>query len=279
MKTLLKIFVLVIIFWSCNVSTRQKVKNSAVIDVLNGMGKKDTVRYTCDSCDKYITSNSVLNKVIEQATKEAKASLNNPLSFIPRSIKMTVEPRDSFYYYSTNKRIDSCLLISVEYNCIGKNAYGTEGEVNSTSLIFLVGNQIKEDFLDDIRKKPLTTENGGKTVSRELTLFDIEGEGNFTILPTLSKPYSLIVKSSISCIDKDATLSITFEDQSELRLKNWNDFNCNGTAYFSLTAESIEKLKSLKPEIISFHSDKLQYAQIRPNDSDYFKQYVSLLPK
>jgi len=277
MRVIFTFLILLTLLWSCDGITKPKVRNTAVVDVLNGMGKKDTVRYTCDSCDKYIKSTDVLNKIIEQATKEAKASLNNPLSFIPRSIKMTVEPRDSFYYYSTGKRIDSCLMIGIEYDCIGKNAYGTEGQVNASSLIFLVGEKIKDDFLEIIKRKPLSTVNDGKSVDRSLKLYDIDGEGKFTILPTLNTPYSLIIKSSISCINKDAILTLMFEDKSELRLRNWNDFNCNGTAYFNLSAETIENLKTKKIQHISFYSDKQQFARVLPNESDYFIQYISLL--
>lgn len=275
MKFSFNFLLLLTLLWSCNVITNQGVKNSAVVEVMNGMDKIDTVRYTCDSCDIYIKSQDILNKIIDQATEKAKASLNNPLSFIPHSIKMTVEPRDSFYYYFSNKPIDSCIMIKIDYDCIGKNAYGTESKVSSSNLIFLIGDKIQDDFLEIVRLKPLFIDDG--FLSRDLTLYDIDGDGNFTIMPTLKKPNSLIIKSSISCIDKGATLAIIFEDKSELRLRNWKDFNCDGTAYFNLSAESLGNLKTKKVKHISFNSDKQQFARLLPNESDYFMQYVTLL--
>lgn len=279
MRFLVQLFLIALIFYSCNSIVSNNVKNTAVVDVINGAGQKDTVRYSCDSCDKYINSNEILNKIIDQATVEAKASLNNSLSFIPRSIKITVEPKDSFYYYSTNKHIDSCLMISVDYECIGKNAYGTEGLVNTSSLIFLIGNKIQENFINIIKRTPLSTSDNGRIVDRGLTLYDVDGEGKFSILPTLNHPYSLILNSSISCIDKGAILSIIFNDKSEIRLSNWNDFNCKGIAYFNLSSSDIEKLKSEKVHDVSFYveSGKSQFSQVSDNESDYFIQYTALL--
>lgn len=256
---------------------KSKVKNTEVVEVQNGMGKKDTLRYICDSCDKYIKSQDVLNKIIEQSTKDAKSSLKNPLSFTPRTLNITVEHIDSFYYFSTNKLIDSFLIVKTEYKCVGKNAYGTESEINSTNIIFLIGGQIRNDFLNIVRHKPLGKSIDGKIVDRELILDDIEGDGNFKILPMLTKPYSFIIKSSIYCIENGAILTIMFDDKSEIKLKNWNEFNCNGTAYFNLSSDDILNLKNKKVSHISFYSDKLQFAILSENESDYFMQYVLLI--
>lgn len=270
--------ILLVAFTSCNGLIKQKTSNSAVIQVLNGMGKMDTVRYTCDSCDKYIQSPDVLNNLLLQATKDAKASLNNPLSFIPRSIKLTIEPRDSFYYYVSNKHIDSCLMVNVEYECIGKNAYGTEGQVINSNIIFLVGNEIKNDFVETIRREPLKKLENGRTVDRLLTIYD-DKEGKFSIQPSLSTPLSLIISSSISCIDKGALLTIIFEDKTEIRLRNWNDFNCKGIAYFNISDTDVESLKVKKVEYVSFYNDKQQFGRVSSNESDYFMQVVSLINK
>lgn len=281
MRQTLTLLMAVILFYSCSNLSSKKVKNTAVIDVINGTGKKDTVRYTCDSCEKYINSNELFNKIIDQATKEAIASLKNPLSFIPRSIKIQVEPKDSFFYYSNNKRIDSCLMVSIDYECIGKNGYGVEGLSNSSSLIFLVGNKIQDNFTDIIRRRPLGISDDGKIADKSFTAYDVEGDGNFTILPTLYKPYCFIVNSTISCIDKGATLSIMFADKSEIKLPNWNSFNCKGVAYFNLSTSDIEQLKTKKVSHLSFYveSGKSQFARVVDNESDYFMQYISLLPK
>ncbi len=278
MKNFLCALTLFLFIFSCGKSLKTKVKNSDVVTVLDGRDKPDTVRYTCDSCEKYITS-VTLNKIIDQATKEAKASLKNPLSFIPRSIKISVSPRDSFYYYVTNKHVDSCLVVNIEYKCIGKNAYGVENEVVSSPILFLVGDSLHENFVDEIRLAPLKLSDDGRTVTRSLSLYDINKEGDFTILPIVTKPNSLILTSSNSCIDKGAYLQIIFEDISDITLKNYNDFNCKGTAYFNLSSKTMEQLQTKKVSHIVFNADKLQMAKVKPNDSEYFMQYVKLISK
>src|SRR4029078_3364695 len=118
------------VVYSCqSKSGTRKVKNSATIVILNGRDKLDSVTYTCDSCEKYIAKPLIFDSLIHVVTQKTKTSLKNPLSFIPRSIKLTVSKRDSLYYYETNKLIDSCIMVEVEYKCIGQNAYGTEQEV------------------------------------------------------------------------------------------------------------------------------------------------------
>lgn len=278
MKSQTIFFLLTVLIVSCTSIQETKIANSGIVEVTNGQDKKDSLKYTCDSCDKYIKLQSTLKKVIDEATKEAKASLNNPLSFVPRTIKITITPKDSLFYFKTNQKVDSCKLITANYECIGKNAYGTEGLVKSTSYIFLIGDSIHENFLDALKKTPLYIEDG-KIVSRTLYLYDVDGEGKFTILPTISMPNSLIVTSSISCIDKGALLTITFDDNTKISLSNWKRFNCEGTAYFNLGKSDKDALKSKKLHSISFYVDnqKSQYATLPDNESDYLMQYVNLI--
>lgn len=277
MKTLIFTLFSAIFLISCDIESQNtKVKNSDLIKIVNGMGKEDTVRYTCDSCEKYINSQKLFNKILQAASEDAKQSLNNPLSFIPRSIKLNIVPIDSLFYYDSNKLVDSCLAINIIYKCIGKNAYGTENEVNTENIIFVVGDSIRNNLLSEIRKAPLKLSENG-VVNRDLALYDVDGEGNFHILPISKKPFSLIVTSTISCIDKYSRLYLTFEDNTEIILSNWNDFNCKGTAYFNLSTATIEKMKTLKIKSISFFADKQQYSRVPKNESDYFMQYANLL--
>lgn len=280
MKKIIVLIPAIILLCSCGINnTPTKVTNEAKIIVLNGYDKPDSVQYTCDSCEKYIKTTDLLNKVIDQASQEAKQSLKNPLSFIPRSIKIAISPRRNYYYYATNKHVDSCLMADIEYKCIGKNSYGTENEVTSSSLIFLIDDSIHRKFLDEIRLQPLELANEGRTVDRHLSLQGLDGEGSFTVLPLIGRQFSIIVQTTISCVEKGATLNIEFEDKSEIELKNWNDFNCKGTAYFNLTQRMVNELKSKKITHVSFYSDKLQFAPVQANESDYFKQCVNLLSK
>lgn len=275
--------VIIILISSCGgkiTSSSSGVKNSDTTRVPDGRGVEDTVRYTCDSCEKYIKTQQLLNKIIEHATNDAKAALNNPFSFVPRSIKISVFPRDSFYYFGSNKHVDNCKEVNIEYKALGKNAYGTEGEANSSSVLFLVDDSIRNNFGDEIRLPPLAiVGSNDQVLNRELTLYDIDGDGNFRILPTVGKLRILIVTSSQSCIDKGARLYINFADSTEISLRSWNDFNCKGTAYFYLTPQLLEKFANKELDHISFFADKQQYGRVDKNESDYFMQYAGLLSK
>lgn len=52
-----------------------------------------------------------------------------------------------------------------------------------------------------------------KVIARYLSLVDNDEDGSFTVLPIMGTQLSLIVKSTVSCIDKGASMDIEFEDQ------------------------------------------------------------------
>jgi hypothetical protein len=279
MKFTVYFFLLFAVIVSCTKKNSNKVKNTDVVDVVNAYGKNDTLRYVCDSCEKYITNPDILQKIINQATEETKSIVTNPLSFLPRNVHIKVVKQDSMYYFDNGKHIDSCLLVTTDYTFVSKNYYGTDVQNTNQSNIFFIGSNIKKDFLEIVRKDSLRTILNGSAVDRNLKLSDIDGDGTFSILPALKHPINLLIESSISCIDKNAILTIFFEDSSEIKMNSWNDFNCSGNAYFHLTSSHIEKLKTKKIKNISFYSDKMQFASIKKNDSDYFIQVMALLPK
>tara|TARA_R110000822_G_scaffold179722_2_gene319519 strand:- start:225 stop:737 length:513 start_codon:yes stop_codon:yes gene_type:complete len=52
-----------------------------------------------------------------------------------------------------------------------------------------------------------------------------------------------------NCNEEDKMI-ILFEDGSKINLVSWNKFNCEGTAYFNLSAEQKEKLSTIPVKTI-----------------------------
>jgi hypothetical protein len=96
---ILALFSAVNILLSCkNGSTEVDVKTvlaSGKIEVLNGKGEKDTNNFDGVGCDSNIKDIAVLKKIIAESSLRAKNSLNYPLSFLPKSVKLTVIKEDS----------------------------------------------------------------------------------------------------------------------------------------------------------------------------------------
>jgi hypothetical protein len=62
---------------------------------------------------------------------------------------------------------------------------------------------------------------------------------------TPTKDKSIIVESSLNCVDERSSFQVTLENDEKIELKSWNDFNCDGTSYFKWFNKSqIDKLKT-----------------------------------
>lgn len=274
MKRIMSAFIILLLGSGCSglSSSKTKFNNDGVTSVLNGRNEIDSLEYSCDSCYEILQDRAVLDTIISVATSEAKARLRNKLSFRPLSLRMYVAREDSLYYVSGNK-IDSLVSVVAEYKCIGKNGYGVENEVESTSIIYLVNNKIV-DLIGKIRRPPLAFREKG-VVSRKLSLFDDDGE--LIIQPVdLNGSIHLIVTTDETCVE-DARLTISTKDDNEITLKSWNKFNCDNTSYFRLTKSQLEILNSSTIKYISFSEDKLIFCAVPENDQDYFIQYTRLL--
>lgn len=273
MNTLFK-FLSVLIIVGCNSITNSKKKftNNGVTTVINGRNAIDSLRYTCDSCSEILNDKSVFDTVIFIASAEAKGILKNKLSFRPISVDLTVIRQDSVYYTS-GKRIDSLVAVLAKYKCIGKNGYGVEDEVESTSVIYLINNNVTN--LDGkIKKDPLTLQSSG-VVSRNLTLYG--DDGSITIQPVKNNGnIHLIVTTDESCVE-NARLTITFNDDDKITITSWNKFNCNSTSYFQLNSSHLELLKAKPIHYVTFSEDDLVFCSVPENQKDYFVQYVSLI--
>lgn len=242
-------------------------EGSAIVE--NGKGLNDTIPFKCIGCKEYL-SLEMFEQVKKESSKIAKNNLNNPLSFIPQSMDIVIIKEDSLYSFETNKRIDSVLTVLTTYKYIGQNAYGTEMSGEQLISFYLV-NGIINDISESIKLENLKFED--KSINRTLSLS--YNSSFIEIIPTKDK--SLIVKSSISCVDEGTWLLIKLLNGDEIKLISWNDFNCDGTSYFRwFSKQQIEKLKANKIESISVVDDKSVAIIVPKNKSDYLIQLLNL---
>jgi hypothetical protein len=272
MKTLiLSLLTMLIISCGSNGSkTEEKnVLNEGTTIVENGKGLNDTIPFKCIGCKENL-SLEMFEKVKNESSKIAKNNLNNPLSFIPQSMDIVLIKEDSLYSFETNKKIDSVITVLTTYKYIGQNAYGTE--MSSEQLIsFYLVNGLISDISESVKLEDLKFEE--KSINRTLSLS--YNTSFIEIIPTKDK--SLIVKSSVSCVDEGTWLLIKLLNGDEIKLVSWNDFNCEGTSYFRwFTKQQIEKLKTNKIESISVVDDKSVAVIVPKNKSDYFIQLLNL---
>lgn len=263
---------------SCSESATEKNKekeviNEGVFPVENGKGEIDTIPFKCYGCKENLTY-KLFEDVMKESSKQAKEGLNNPLSFVPVKMEIYVTNQDSLFSFETGEKIDSVLNIINNYEYIGKNAYGTEMGGEQIISFTLVDGTVK-DISEDIKLDELKFND--ELINRSLSIYDKNEFIRFT--PTLKK--SLIVVSSLSCVDENATFMVTLENDEDVNLKSWNDFNCDGNAYFDWYSKSqIEKLKEHKMKYL-FISSRNNSVMIRvpKNESDYMQKLIDLYEK
>ncbi len=249
--------------------TEPKVINEGKTVTEDSRGNIDTVPFKCIGCSENLDYKMFQN-VIKESSKLAKNNLKNPLSFKPISMDIVIVKEDSLYSFDSGKKLDSVITVITTYKFIGQNAYGTEMSGENIFSFKLVKGSVS-DISDDIKLKDLKFEGG--VINRDLYL---KYNNQYIILIPL-KDKSIIVESSISCIDEGAWLLIRLSNGQEIKLVSWNDFNCNGKSYFRWFSQSqIMKLKNNKVESVSL-IDKKSVAMIVPkNESDYFQQLLNL---
>jgi hypothetical protein len=261
-------------FYACNntQSNIEKVTNSGKTTTINGKGEKDTISYKCIGCEENIKTSELFDKVIIEASSLTKNSLNFPLSFLPKSIDLTVIKEDSLYYFDNNKKIDNVILVIAKYSYIAKNSYGNELEGEALNSFYIKDKKVS-DLADKIKLKNLSFDD--KYISRVLDVYGDNSEFiEFT--PTIEK--SIIVKSSLSCVDEGSWFQIIFENDEEINLKSWNDFNCEGYSYFRwFNQAQLDKLKTMRIKYLYINSrGESIIVDIPKNKSDYFQQLVNL---
>ncbi|MBM3456158.1 MAG: hypothetical protein FJX80_13625 [Bacteroidetes bacterium] len=255
-------------FYSCN---NAKVTNSGKITVENGKGEKETINFQCIGCEENIKTIEMFDKVVTQANILTKNSLNYPLSFVPKSVDLIVVKEDSLYYFENNKKIENVIRIISKYSYIGKNSYGNELEGEALNSFYIKDENVT-DLENEIKLEILSFDD--KYINRTL-----DGYMNSEFIEfTPTKDKSIIVKSSLSCVDEGSTFKIILENDEEIELKSWNDFNCDGTSYFRWFNKSqINKLKTSRIKYLFIYSrGNSVIVNIPKNKCDYFQQLIDL---
>jgi hypothetical protein len=276
MKTIINslLIITLLLFFSCSNKNGQNkiIDNNGKMVVLNGKGISDTVLFQCLGCKENIKDTSVFNSIFREASLRVKNKLSYPLSFDPVRIEITTTVKDSLIDVSSNKLISNVLSVIAKYFYTAKNGYGNELEGNSYVSFYFKDSKI-EEIEDKIKLDSLQFND--KIINRTLSLYTPNEDASIEIIPSRDK--SLIVITSLNCVDENAWLVIKLENDTEIRLTSWNDFNCEGRAYFNkLSASQQKQLASSPVKFISFVDKKSVSCIVPPNEKDYFIQLISL---
>ncbi len=214
----------------------------------------------------------MFDKVVTQANLLTKNSLKYPLSFIPKSVDITVFKEDTIYYFENNKKIENVIRVIAKNSYIAKNLYGNELEGEALNSFYIKDEKVT-DLENEIKLVNLSFD--GKYINRTLAGY---GKNSEFIEFTPTKDKSIIVKSSLNCVDEGSTFQITLENDEEIELKSWNESNCDGTSYFRWFNKSqIDKLKISRIKYLYIYSrGESVMVSIPKNKCDYFQQLIDL---
>lgn len=271
MKKVSLMLMLILLMFSCTIQKNERiVQNEGDVVVKNGMND-DTITYKCYGCQELLDT-TTFDKVVIESTLRAKNNLNIPLSFVPISMKIMVSKNDSLYDFETNEKIKNLLDVYIEYDYIGKNAFGTEMSGKQQLLYSLVDGDIIN--ISDTKKLDSLKFNEDDYINR--TLIGYNNDEYIEFIPLKKKRF--IVNSSISCVDENSTFIVFLENEKEVELKSWNSFNCDGNMYFDFYKKSqIDELKSSKIKYLYVYSrGNSVMVSISKNQSDYFQQLFNL---
>ena len=266
------ILLLVVVVCSCKPNdTLETIKDQGKVITKNGKDEIDTISFNCVGCSEYINDISVFNNIIEESRNLIKSDLNYPLSFDPSSLYLTIVKQDSMYYFDSNKKIENLFLIYSDYKYIAKNAYGNELEGKEINTFYLKDNKI----IDLEGKIKLENLKFSTVINRTLT-GEIHNEDFIEFTPTKDK--SIIVNSNLNCVDEETLFMFILENEKEIKINSWNDFNCDGISYFNwFTKEQIEALKKSRLKYMYINSDgESVMVRIPKNQSDYIQQLMML---
>lgn len=231
-------------YYSCkeNTSNKTSIEAFGKSAVLNGKDEIDSLEYYCIGCEGKIKSTTTLQNIISYASQKTKNKLIYPLSFIPKKIQLLPIQADSLFYYESNKKIENVVKVFINYKYIGKNGFGNELEGESDFIIYMKNEKIIE-IENEIRLDSL--KYVGDNINRNLLLESSIDNGSIYLMPMKDK--SIIVLSSIGCIDEGTCLLITLENNEEIKLVSWNEYNCEGRSFFhNFKKDQIKLLKESK---------------------------------
>ena len=274
--TLTIAYSIILILSSCNgedsITKEESILNKGTTLVKNGKGITDTIIFECVGCSENIRDKKLFDKLIEKASALTKESLNYPLSFMPKNISITLIQEDSLRYFENNEIIDNVFLVLFNYGYIAKNGFGNELEGEATNSFYLHNKKVA-DLEDKIKLEDLEFKD--ELINR--SLIGYERNSDFIEVMPLLKG-AVIVNSSLDCVDEGATFTITLEDESEITLNSWNDFNCEGKSYFDkFNREQLNQLKSSRIKYLYIYSEgKSIMTEVAENESNYFQQLSTI---
>lgn len=266
------ILLLVVVVCSCKPNdTLETIKDQGKVITKNGKDEIDTIAFNCVGCSEYINDISVFNNIIEESRNLIKSDLNYPLSFNPSSLYLTIVKQDSMYYFDSNKKIENLFLIYSDYKYIAKNAYGNELEGKEINTFYL-----KDKNIIDLEGKVKLENLKFSTVINRTLTGEKHNEDFIEFTPTKDK--SIIVNSSLNCVDEETLFIFILENEKEIKINSWNDFNCDGISYFNwFSKEQIETLKKSRLKYMYINSDgESVMVRIPKNQSDYIQQLMML---
>jgi len=266
------IMLLMIFVSSCSSNNdTEKVEDQGKVIIKNGKDENDTITFNCVGCTKHIKEYSVFKKIVEEAGNKTKSALHFPLSFNPENLDLTIIKQDSMYYFDNNKKIENLLFVISDYKYVAKNSYGNELEGSQSNSFYVKDNNIIE-LEDKIKLEDLRFSD---VINRTLSGFRNNDEF-IELIPLKDK--SIIVKSSLNCVDEGTNFMFILENEKEINLYSWNDFNCEGNSYFEwFNKEQIESLKLSRIKYMYINSDgESVMVNVPKNQSDYMQQLLNL---
>ena len=265
-------FTLVLNACSSDSKPQDEISNKGKVTVENGKSEKDTIPMTCTGCKEHLQTKKLFDRVVNHAVELTKNQLKFPLSYLPENIELTVIKEDKLIDVESNKPIKDVLQVISEVKYVAKNGYGNELNGESVNS-FYVQNEKFVDLKNRIKLPKLAFEKG--YINRDLNCFSDDTD-YITFTPLDDK--SIIVKSSLSCVEEGSIFQITLEGGDKIEIKSWNDFNCDGTSYFNwFSPKDVEKLKLAKIVSLFFYSDgEATMVDVPQNQRDYFIELFEL---
>ena len=116
--------------------------------------------------------------------------------------------------------------------------------------------------------------------SKKMICANPEKTKGFTITPSfkgnegvIQNTGFMLVNINIGNCDEKDQLIFLFDDESKITINSWNKFNCKGNAYFNLTEDELNSLKTKLVTTIRFvngyTSDSFTYT-LKKLEKDYF---------
>lgn len=257
---------------------------NGLTSVIDGNQKEVDVNYDCIGCDSLISEDG-FNSVVQYTHKKLISAIYHPKTFVPKKIKVIPIKKDSTYDYKTGNKFDNLISVYVKYSYEAANSYGNVKAGDSEYVVYMNEGSIVENISERFRLDSLKfddvesyNDNGKKEVfgviNRTLSLY--YKDDFLKIAPQKSGHF--VVNSNISCTEEGASLRFIFEDEKDLRMSAWNDFNCDSKSYFTIKKGVKEILRKNKVKMISFsYKSESVIVPVPENERDYFAQLVDLI--